>query len=158
MLASVGGERGSAGFSGGEILVLAAVALWTWYSHAAVHRLAAIGDVARSSLLLGAGALVAGLLAAAGLLSGLASPRADFSPASLAWLLWLGGVAVGLSLPPWFLGVRRLGITVASMHQNLAPAYVMMMALALGGALHTWQVVGAGLVIAGAAISQRGRG
>ena len=66
----------------------------------------------------------------------------------------MAGTAVGLTLPPWFLGVRLLGITVASMHQNLAPLYVMLVALLLGGSVVAGQVGGAVLVLAGAAIAQ----
>jgi drug/metabolite transporter (DMT)-like permease len=158
-LASLAGTEQAGAFRGGEFLVLAAVIIWTWYSHAAVHRFTGIGDITRSALLLGTGALVALLVAAVGLATGLSPARADFSPVTVAWLLWVGGVAVGLSLPPWFLGVRLLGITVASMHQNLAPAYVMLMTLALGASVNLSQVAGALLVVLGAAIAQhRGRG
>jgi drug/metabolite transporter (DMT)-like permease len=128
--------------------------LWTWYSHAGITRLPGMGDLARSTLLLGASAAVSAVLALAGLGLGLVELRADLTPTGLALLLWLGGVAVGLTLPPWFLGVRLLGITVASMHQNLAPLYVMLVALLLGGSVVAGQVGGAVLVLAGAAIAQ----
>lgn len=158
-LATVAGAERAGTFRGGELLVLAAVIIWTWYSHAAVHRLLGIGDVARSALLLGAGAIVGIVVAASGLATGVVPPRADFSPGTMAWMVWVGGVAVGLSLPYWFLGVRLLGITVASMHQNLAPAYVMLMSMALGVPVVPLQVAGAALVVLGAVIAQRrGRG
>ncbi|MFO1068741.1 MAG: DMT family transporter [Geminicoccaceae bacterium] len=154
VLVTLAGAELRAGFRGGELLVLAAVILWTWYSHAGISRLPGMGDLARSALLLAASAVVSGLLAIAGLSLGLVDLRADVTPSGIAWLLWLGGVAVGLTLPPWFLGVRLLGITVASMHQNLAPLYVMLLAVLLGGSVVSGQVAGAALVLAGAAIAQ----
>jgi uncharacterized membrane protein len=40
------------------------------------------------------------------------------------------------------------------MHQNLVPFYVMVMVLPLGGELHTQQLLGGGLVVAGAILAQ----
>ena len=158
VLATLGAATLRAGFQGGELLVLAAIVLWTWYSHAGVARLPMLGDLARSAVLLGCGALAAGLLALLALAVGMARPRLGLATPALLELLWVGTIAVGLSMPLWFAGVRRLGVTVASMHQNMAPVYVMLMALAVGGALITEQVLGALLVLAGAAITQlRGR-
>lgn len=159
VLATLGGASLRAGFRGGELLVLAAIVLWTWYSHAGVARLPMLGDLARSAVLLGCGALAAGVLALLALGAGVARPRVGLEAPVLLELLWVGTVAVGLSMPLWFAGVRRLGVTVASMHQNMAPVYVMFMALAVGGTLVVEQAVGALLVLAGAAITQlRGRG
>jgi drug/metabolite transporter (DMT)-like permease len=159
VLASLGGASLRAGFRGGELLLLAAVVLWTWYSHAGVARLPLLGDLARSAVLLGCGAVAAGLVALLALGAGIARPRVGVEAPALLELLWVGTVAVGLSMPLWFAGVRRLGVTVASMHQNMAPVYVMLMALAVGGALVVEQAVGALLVLAGAAITQlRARG
>lgn len=158
LMATLGGAELRAGFRGGELLVLAAIALWTWYSRAGIARLPLLDDLTRATVLLSAAALVSAGLAAAALALGIARPRYDLSTGSLAMLLWIGTVSVGLSMPLWFAGVRRLGVTVASMHQNMAPVYVMLMALAAGGTLVGGQVLGAALVLAGAAITQlRGR-
>ena len=45
-------------------------------------------------------------------------------------------------------------MTIGSMHQNLVPFYVMVMVLPLGGELHTQQLLGGGLVVAGAILAQ----
>jgi len=73
---------------------------------------------------------------------------------SLALLMWLGGIAIGASTVWWYAAGRMIGVTVASMHHNMVPFYVIVLA-ALGGAVVTGQhVLGALLVVAGAAIAQ----
>ncbi len=57
-------------------------------------------------------------------------------------------------MPLWFTSARILGITVAAIHTNLAPFYVMLMALAFGGAISGRQVLGAVLVATGALLAQ----
>ena len=62
-----------------------------------------------------------------------AAPRCPSTPPDLAALLWMSMIAIGLSVPLWFTCTRLLGITVAAIHTNLAPFYVMLIALAFGG-------------------------
>ena len=85
---------------------------------------------------------------------GLVRARAALDPAHLAALLWMSMIAIGLSVPLWFAAARLLGITVAAIHTNLAPFYVMLIALAFGGAVAGQQLVGAALVVAGAVLAQ----
>ena len=75
-------------------------------------------------------------------------------PANLAAVLWMSMIAIGVSVPLWFMSARILGITVAAIHTNLAPFYVMLMALAFGGAISGRQVLGAVLVATGALLAQ----
>jgi drug/metabolite transporter (DMT)-like permease len=63
-------------------------------------------------------------------------------------------VAIGLSVLLWFTCVRLLGLTVAAIHTNLAPFYVMLIALAFGGRIVPQQVTGAVLVVMGALLAQ----
>ena len=77
--------------------------------------------------------------------------------ASLATLLWLGTMAIGLSVLLWFTCARLLGLTVAAIHTNLAPFYVMLMALAVGGTVSGRQLAGALLVAGGALLAQLSR-
>jgi len=72
-------------------------------------------------------------------------------------LLLLGYMAVGpasLSLFLWHLGVRRLGVTVATMHSNLAPVVVVIVAIVMGRVPSWMHFVGGGLIIAGVMIAQ----
>lgn len=150
------GQR-AAGPRGGEALVLGSMILWIWYSRAAMARLRTQSDLAISGLTFLAGTAVVAAALAAALPLGLAAPRLDLTPASLATLLWLGTMAIGLSVLLWFTCARLLGLTVAAIHTNLAPFYVMLMALAVGGAVSGRQAAGALLVAGGALLAQLSR-
>ena len=143
-----------AGPQGGEWLVLASMTLWIWYSRAAMARLRAHSDLAISGLTFAAGVVIVAVVLAVALPLGLAAPRLDLGPASLAAMLWLGTMAIGLSVLLWFSCARILGLTVAAIHTNLAPFYVMLMALAVGGSVTGRQAAGAVLVATGALLAQ----
>ncbi|MEE9196240.1 MAG: hypothetical protein V3U44_10395, partial [Alphaproteobacteria bacterium] len=78
----------------------------------------------------------------------------DLSPASLGLVLWLGVISNGLTMVLWMTASRLLGVTIAAIHLNGVPFYVILMALAVGGAIYTPQVWGACLVAAGALLAQ----
>lgn len=148
-------QGGGAGFRGGEPLLIANVLLWTWYSRAARERLAGLGDFAVGGLTMAVGSTA---LAVAAIAVSFFTPQAlDLSLATMPWLLWMGMVAIGVSVPLWLMATRLLGVTIASLHINLAPFYVMLIGLALGGSIHAMQSAGAALVATGAVIAQRAR-
>ncbi len=153
-LASLAGATTVAGPRGGEVLVLGSMILWIWYSRAALARLRGHSDLALSGLTFAAGALIVAPLVALALPLGLAAPRFDLSAPTLAVLAWMSMIAIGLSVLLWFACARLLGITVAAIHTNLAPFYVMLIALAFGGSVAGQQVAGAALVVAGALLAQ----
>lgn len=153
-LASVADPGGPQGPRGGELLVLGSMIAWIWYSRAALHRLAGFGDLALSGLTFAAGAVVAAAALAVALGLGLAEPRLEVDAANLAAMAWMSMVAIGLSVPLWFTSARLLGITIAAIHTNLAPFYVMLIALAFGGTVSGRQFAGALLVAAGALLAQ----
>lgn len=142
---------------GGEVLVLGSMILWIWYSRAAMARLRTQSDLAISGLTFAAGTAIVAVVLAAALPLGLAAPRFDVTFPSLATLLWLGTMAIGLSVLLWFTCARLLGLTVAAIHTNLAPFYVMLMALAVGGTVSGRQAIGALLVAGGALLAQLSR-
>jgi drug/metabolite transporter (DMT)-like permease len=144
-----------AGFRGGEPLLVANVFLWTWYSHGARERLGGLGTFAAGGLtmLVASAVLTLGSIA----MGPLQPQAADLSLASLPWLLWMGVVGIGLSVPLWLASVRLLGLAVASLHINLAPFYVILIGLAFGGSVGARQILGAGLVATGAIVAQRFR-
>ncbi len=153
-LATVADAAGPEGPRGGEFLVLGSMIAWIWYSRAALHRLAGFGDLALSGLTFAAGAMVAAAVLAVALVLGVAAPRALLDTPNLAALAWMSMVAIGLSVPLWFTSARLLGITIAAIHTNLAPFYVMMIALGFGGSVSSRQFLGALLVAAGALLAQ----
>jgi drug/metabolite transporter (DMT)-like permease len=153
-LASLAGTGPAAGPRGGEILVLGSMILWIWYSRAALKRLRGRSDLAIGGLTFLAGAVIVAAVSALALPLGLAAPRFDLAPPTLALLVWMSMVAIGLSVLLWFTCARLLGITVAAIHTNLAPFYVMLIALAFGGSVVWQQAIGATLVVAGAFLAQ----
>ena len=153
-LATVADGGGQTGPGGGALLVLASMILWIWYSRAAMARMHTHSDVAMSGLTFAAGAAIVAVVVAVALPLGLAAPRLDLALPSLAAMLWLGSMAIGLSVLLWFNCARLLGLTVAAIHTNLAPFYVMLIALGFGGTVSMRQVLGALLVAAGALLAQ----
>jgi drug/metabolite transporter (DMT)-like permease len=149
-----GGAATAAGPRGGEVLVLGSMILWIWYSRAALARLHGHSDLALSGLAFAAGALIVAPLVALALPLGLAAPRFGFGAPTLAVLAWMSMIAIGLSVLLWFTCAGLLGVTVAAIHTNLAPFYLMLIALAFGGSVAGQQVVGAALVVAGALLAQ----
>jgi drug/metabolite transporter (DMT)-like permease len=155
LMVSLALHDGGMGFRGGEPLLVANVVLWTWYSRAARERLAGLGDLAIGGLTMVVGSSVLALMAVA---VGFFTPQAvDLGGRAMPWLLWMGVVAIGGSVPLWLMAARLLGVTIASLHINLAPFYVILIGLTLGGSIGLQQSLGAGLVAVGAVIAQRAR-
>jgi drug/metabolite transporter (DMT)-like permease len=154
ILASWPPEGGSPDFRGGEILVLGSVLLFVWYSRASVDRLAELSDLTKAALTMGAALVVVTIATAAAVSGGLVEARYEASLASLGLLLWLGCVSNGPSMVLWLFGARQLGVTIASIHLNAVPFYVILIALAAGGSLYPTQVWGACLVALGALLAQ----
>jgi len=61
---------------------------------------------------------------------------------------------VGLSMVCWMISAEKIGVTVAALHINALPFYVLLLDLMFGGTLLISQVFGAALVALGAALSQ----
>lgn len=149
-------EAGGLVWRGGEPLLLGSVLVWAWYSRAVAARLGGLPPTSQSALTLTAGGL--GLLAAALLAHGLglAGLERSLEPRDLALALWVGAVAVGLSLPLWLVAVRELGLVPAAIHQNLGPFYVLALGLLAGRGPSWSQGLAAALVVAGALLAQLG--
>ena len=141
-------------FRGGELLALVSVVLWTWYSRASVDKLAMLSDLTKSTvnMVAGSAVIMTASLVAVGL--GLVPIRLDLGPTALAQLGWLGAIAVCLSMLLWLKAARLIGVTIAAMHQNLVPFYVMAMALAIGSRVEAVQLVGGSMVVAAAVLAQ----
>lgn len=144
----------SVGFRGGEVLALLSVVLWTWYSRASVAQLADIPAYPKAIVTLLAGALLLLPFALGANLSGALMLRYALTPYHLGLLAWLAIAAIGLSMVFWLAGAQRLGVTIASMHQNAVPFYVLLFAVFAGASVRAAQVVGALLVVCGAVLAQ----
>ena len=141
-------------FRGGELLALISVVLWTWYSRASVDKLAMLSDPTKSTVNMLAGAAVITLAALVAVGLGLVPVRLDLGTASLVQLGWLGTIAVCLSMLLWLEAARLIGVTIAAMHQNLVPFYVMAMALVIGGRVERVQLAGGIMVVSAAVLAQ----
>lgn len=163
-VATVGGavaswnpQAGGLGLNPGDALVLASNIVWVWSSRAIVTRLPDSSDIVRACLTMAGGATALSLAAAVGLVTGLVPPSASLVGWSPLMILWMGTMAVGVSFACWLSAVRQLGTTLASIHQNLVPLYVMLMTVTLGGRPEPQELAGAALVVLAATLAQLGR-
>ncbi|HEX2529078.1 MAG TPA: DMT family transporter [Geminicoccus sp.] len=161
LLAMLGGtiaagtfDEGAPDFRGGEIIVLGSITLWALFSRATVRELGGHDSLAQSFVTVGTAGVVLSLFST-GLVGGGLVPPITPTVREILLLLWMGCIGVGMSLPLWLLSARLLGVTVASMHQNLLPFYVMALAVLLGqGRIEADMLAGAALVSLGALIAQ----
>ena len=153
VLATVDFSRAGSPFDlrGGEILILAAFACWSWYSSAAQRWLDGWSQLRISSTTMTIGGValtVIYLIVAA--FGGVSFPP-PAPPTTTDWLVlvWLVLVLVSIGVLLWNFGVKRSGVVTASLYLNLTPI-VAILILALGGtAPNTQQVIGGGMVILG---------
>jgi drug/metabolite transporter (DMT)-like permease len=154
LLATLGTAQAGPGFRGGEIVVLAAVTCFVWYSRRTVTHFPGVRDLPKTAAALICASGVLLVFAIAGLGSGVAEARYDLSPRSLLLLVWMGPIAFAGASFLWLRATRMLGVTVAGIHQNEIPFFVMALLLAFGGSFEWLHVAGAILVLAGAALAQ----
>ncbi len=143
-----------ASFKGGEVLVLVGITAYTWYSRRAVQWFGQVDAIARVAAVMTAGALAQCTIAISMVLGGrVPTPTTDVL-SGLPWLLGLAIVAGGISNVLWQRAVQALGATLASMHLNAAPFYVMLAMIPLGGLAGWRQVIGALLVFGATFVAQ----
>ena len=154
VLVSWSSTQTQAGFRGGELLMLGAVILWAWYSRVAVTRLLVIPAYPRTVLTMLGGALC--LIPVALVLegSGWVDLNAPWSRFDFALIVGLCVFGVGLSMVCWMISAEKIGVTIAALHINALPFYVLLLGLMFGGTLLMSQVTGAVLVATGAVLAQ----
>jgi drug/metabolite transporter (DMT)-like permease len=154
VLVSWSSTQTQVGFRGGELLMLGAVILWTWYSRVAVTRLLVIPAYPRTVLTMLGGALC--LIPVALVLegSGWVDLSAPWSRFDFVLILGLCVFGVGLSMVCWMISAEKIGVTIAALHINALPFYVLLLGLMFGGTLLMSQVTGAVLVATGAVLAQ----
>ena len=82
-------------------------------------------------------------------------PADPFTAKSLGLLAIYGLGALALSQLLFILAVRRIGVALTSFHMNVAPFYVMLIMVALGGDWSWMQALGAAIVAGGVLLAQR---
>ena len=137
----------------GELLLLSSVVLWVLYSRFSLSMLGQAHPVGGYGLTMIAGSV--GLLLATFIAGFFGYElKQDFSFDSVMVVLFLGIFSTGLSVLLWLHGAKRLGVTTAGLHQNLVPAFVMLIMFILGEGFQWREGVGGLLVISGAIIAQ----
>ncbi len=157
-IASIGLQDGASGSREGSylgaIVIATGVVFYVWYSRSMVAVSPQVSPLAKAAISMVMLTLMTLIYAEFAVLFGLVPLEYDLSGPSLLMLAWLGPISIGASTVLWFLAGKMVGITIASMHHNLVPLYVMVIMLLLGGSIEVLTLAGAGLVIAGAALAQ----
>ncbi|TNC74923.1 DMT family transporter [Rubellimicrobium roseum] len=149
-----GGSGGNLLF--GAALTVASCLLYSWASHEAVRRLPGQSVIAQTTVTAMGGGLATGALFAAMALTGRASlPPDAFGARDLGLLAVYGMGAIAVTQILFIGAVRRIGVALSSFHFNIAPFYVMLILVALGGEWSWAQALGAAVVAVGVVVAQR---
>ena len=139
---------------GGELFILAAVTLFTWYSIGAQRWLSGVSQLGISAITIMIGGLT--MLAALPVLVGLgiAEWRFALDRDSLLGVLYLGAGPASFALFAWHWGISRIGVTIASIYSNLAPVVVVLIRMIQGEPPTSFHLIGGALIIAGVLVAQ----
>jgi len=153
-LAVFGYGQAFSGPTGGELLILCSVCIWVWYSINAQRWLPGQSLLAMVAFTMAAGAL--GGVACVGLLTASGAIQTTYSldARSLTMIVYLSLGPASLSVFLWHFGVRRIGVTVATMYTNLTPVVVVSAAFVAGRDPSVMHIIGGMLIIAGVSFSQ----
>jgi drug/metabolite transporter (DMT)-like permease len=154
ILAIVAGHGGRFGFGIGELSIIAANVLWTWFSLAIQEKLAAYSQLERYAYAQLPGTLILIAAVAAANLLGLTEIRMELSPWALAYILYLGCIPLALGNFLWLWGVSRIGVNVASMYQNLISVTAVLVTIWIGIYPNWQQLIGGGIILAGVLYTQ----
>jgi len=149
-----GGEGAAMELRGGELLLVVANILWTWYSMMAQRWLAGYSQLHISGLTALTGLI--GLYAVIGVagVAGIADFHIDLSLEPVALLVFSGAISVAVGNSLWHFGVSRVGVTIAAMYNNLIPVVAVLITFWAGTKPTTAQLVGAAVIIVGVLYAQ----
>ncbi len=151
---ALAGQTETIEFTGGELFILAGVFLFAWYTRESLRRFDGLASTTQAGITMLAAGYVSFVVFAVCLPLGFAEIRMDLSPNGLMLLAWVCLGSLALSMGLWFWASRELGVTVAGMHHNMVPFYVVLMSAAFGAEVLPGHMLGAALVIAGAVLAQ----
>jgi drug/metabolite transporter (DMT)-like permease len=134
----------------GEGLMLIALMVWTWYSHAAQTWLTGWSQLHITAATLVPAALFLVAIYAAAAVAGQVPFPPAMPTARDAWLLiYLGVCPVFLGIVGWNIGVRGVGVVVASLYLNLIPVVAVLTATLFGETASWQQLLGGAIVLVG---------
>jgi drug/metabolite transporter (DMT)-like permease len=156
VIATMGGEGGEGHLLLGGALALLSCLLYAWGSHETVRSLPGRSALAQTSaFMVGAWLATSAVLVAGVALGKTPVPDHPFALRDLGLLAIYGMGAMAVSQLLFILGIRRIGVALASFHTNAAPFYVMLIMVALGGDWSWMQALGAAIVVGGVLLAQR---
>lgn len=153
-LVVVFGSGDAVDFRGGELLVMLSTVTWTWYSIGAQRWLHGLTQLQIATLTMAPGATALVTIAVIVSSTGLAELALDFSPPTLALLLYLGALPIGVGNWLWHHGVSRVGIHVATMYVNMIPIAAVLVSVAFGSFPGPHHLIGGIIIVAGMSYSQ----
>jgi drug/metabolite transporter (DMT)-like permease len=154
LLAVTAGQHGHVTFGLGELSLIAANLVWTWFSLAIQHRLAGYTYLERTAYTILPGAVQLVLIVAALHYFGLAQIRLDLSFWPLAYVFYLGFVPNGIGNYLWLWGISRIGVNVAAMYQNLIPVTAVLVTIWIGIYPSWQQLIGGAVILMGVFYTQ----
>jgi drug/metabolite transporter (DMT)-like permease len=150
---AVGGSF-SADLGLGVLMAIASGFCFSWASHAAVRDFPEMSAVGRSTItFVGAGLFTLVIFAVLSI-AGIVQLPGTISGKEWSLLAVYSVAAMALSQILFIASVGRLGIALTSFHINIAPFYVMLIMIALGGAWDGRAAIGAAIVGIGVLLSQ----
>ncbi|WP_210528931.1 DMT family transporter [Rubellimicrobium arenae] len=156
VIATMGGGAGQGNLWLGAVLAVSSSLVYSWGSYMTVRQLPTLSGLGQTTATLtGACVAMTALVALATALGWTALPADPFRASDLGLLAVYGMGALALSQLLFILSIHRLGVAIASFHMNLAPFYVMLILIALGGQWSWMQAAGAAVVAAGVLLAQR---
>lgn len=140
----------------GAALALASCFLFSWGSYRTIRDLPQHSALGRATVTTLGAMIATGLTVAMTTTAGLTPWPADIRlPGDIGLLAIYGTGAMAISQFLWIAAVARMGVSMASFHINIAPFYVMVLMLALGGGWSWPQAIGAAIVGLGVVVAQR---
>ena len=138
----------------GAAAVLVGTILYVWYTRILVEDLPLVPAAAKAAATTWLATLLTAIIAASATATGVVPLEYDLAGRTLALIGWLGAVAIGLTAVLWLWSSRVIGVTVACVHNNLVPFYVIVLAAMSGSVITAQHLWGALLVLAGAVLAQ----
>ncbi len=155
IFAAIGSSSGSlADLRGGELFILAALTIFTWYSIGAQRWMTGVSQLGLTALTIMLGGVTMLIAIPLLLLVGVAQPEFQLDWRSIAFILYLGAGPASFSLFTWHWGVSRVGVTIASIFSNLVPVVVVVIRMIQGEPPTSAHLIGGVLIICGVLIAQ----
>ncbi|MEX0282931.1 MAG: DMT family transporter [Arenibacterium sp.] len=153
-IVAIGGSL-SFDFGWGVLLAITSGFCFTWASNAAVRDLPDLTPTGRSTVTFVGAALITFAVFFGAWSMGWAAFPIVTDPNQIGLLGIYAIAAMALSQILFIASVGKLGIALTSLHLNIAPLYLMIILVVLGGAWDWRAVIGASIVGLGVLLSQR---